>query len=64
VIEAMGARHVACPVDEFRVDEENRILSTPAYMLAGRISEAARGIERTVQELVRMAQHSAAPAAR
>jgi enhancing lycopene biosynthesis protein 2 len=54
-LEDMGAKHVACPVDECRVDEEHRIITSPAYMLAGRISEAAAGIERTVQELVRMA---------
>lgn len=52
---AMHQEHVVCPVEEFRVDEENRIVSTPAYMLAERISEAATGIERTVQELVRLA---------
>lgn len=54
-IEAMGSHHLACPVDEFRVDEEHRIVSTPAYMLAGRISEAALGIERAVRELLRLA---------
>jgi len=54
-VESMGAEHVACPVDEFRVDEENRLITSPAYMLAGSISEAATGIERTVAELMRMA---------
>jgi len=55
-IEAMGARHLACPVEEFRVDEPNRFVTTPAYMLAGRISEAATGIERLVAEVLRMAR--------
>jgi enhancing lycopene biosynthesis protein 2 len=55
-LEAMGARHADCPVEEFRVDEELRLITTPAYMLAGRISEAAAGIERTVAELVRLAR--------
>ena len=54
-LEAMGAQHLDCPVDECRIDEQNRLITSPAYMLAGRISEAAAGIERTVQELVRMA---------
>jgi enhancing lycopene biosynthesis protein 2 len=54
-VEAMGAEHLDCPVDEFRVDEENRLITSPAYMLAGGIAEAARGIERTVEELMRMA---------
>lgn len=55
-LEAMGAKHLDCPVEECRVDEEHRIVTSPAYMLAGRISEAAAGIERTVQELLRMAR--------
>jgi len=54
-LEHMGARHSVCPVDEFRVDEEQRIVSTPAYMIDARISEVALGIERTVKELLRMA---------
>jgi enhancing lycopene biosynthesis protein 2 len=54
-VEALGAVHLACPVDEFRVDEENRLITSPAYMLAGDIVEAATGIERTVAELLRMA---------
>jgi enhancing lycopene biosynthesis protein 2 len=49
----MGARHVDCPVDEFRVDEANRVITTPAYMLAGGIAEAARGIDATIAELLR-----------
>ncbi|HDR46248.1 MAG TPA: isoprenoid biosynthesis glyoxalase ElbB [Geoalkalibacter subterraneus] len=54
-LEKMGAQHVQCPVTEFVVDEENKIISSPAYMLAGRISEAAEGIEKTVQALLKMA---------
>jgi enhancing lycopene biosynthesis protein 2 len=54
-LEEMGARHVVCPVDEFRVDEESRIITSPAYMYDGRISEVAAGIERTVRELIRLA---------
>jgi len=53
-LEAMGTQHQACPVEEFVVDEEQRIVSTPAYMLAGRISEAAEGIERLVKEVLRL----------
>jgi enhancing lycopene biosynthesis protein 2 len=55
-IEGMGARHLACPVEDFRVDEANRLVTTPAYMLAGRISEAATGIEKLVAEVLRMAR--------
>lgn len=53
-LESMGARHVTCPVRECVVDEENRIITTPAYMLAQNMAEAADGIEQTVKELMRM----------
>lgn len=54
-LESMGAKHVACPVREVVIDERRKLISTPAYMLAGRISEAADGIERTVAKLLEMA---------
>ena len=50
----MGATHIQCPVKETVVDRENKIVSSPAYMLAGSISEAADGIEKTVHELIGM----------
>ncbi len=60
-IESMGGVHVECPVREFVVDEENKVVSTPAYMLAQRIGEAAEGIEKLVHEVLRMAGHARAP---
>ncbi len=53
-LEAMGAKHQACPVREFAIDEQHKIVSTPAYMLAGRISEAADGIERLVKKVIEL----------
>jgi enhancing lycopene biosynthesis protein 2 len=53
-INTMGAAHISCPVTEFIVDEKNRIITSPAYMLAGRISEAAAGIEKSVDALLKM----------
>jgi len=47
-IERMGARHVETPVTEIVVDEANKVVSTPAYMSAKTISEAAEGIEKLV----------------
>lgn len=55
VLEQLGAKHEKCPVREFVVDHENKIVSTPAYMLAQRISEAAEGIEKLVKEVVKIA---------
>lgn len=54
-LEKMGARHVGCPVDGLVVDRERKLVSTPAYMLATRISEAAAGIEKAVDALLAMA---------
>jgi enhancing lycopene biosynthesis protein 2 len=51
---AMGSEHVNCPVTEYVVDKSNKLISTPAYMLAERISEAAEGIEKTVKTLIGM----------
>lgn len=51
---AMGSEHISCPVREFVVDKKNKLVSTPAYMLAGRISEAADGIEKTVKAVLEM----------
>ena len=51
-IEKTGARHQECPVTEFVVDRTNKIVSTPAYMLAQRISEAYEGIDKCVKEVI------------
>lgn len=50
-IEAMGGVHMACPVEDIVYDEERNLLSTPAYMLAGSVSEAASGISKLVAKL-------------
>ena len=54
-LESLGAKHEEKLVDEILVDQENKIVSTPAYMLAESIGEAAVGIEKLVQEVVKMA---------
>lgn len=51
----MGARHVEAPADGIVIDRQNRIVSTPAYMLARRISQVADGIESLVRALREMA---------
>ncbi|CAM3818027.1 isoprenoid biosynthesis glyoxalase ElbB [Vibrio aquimaris] len=52
---ALGGQHISCSVDEIVFDEEHKVLSTPAYMLASTISEAASGIEKLVEKLVKLA---------
>lgn len=54
-LESMGAKHVSCPVRELVVDRERKLITTPAYMLAQNMSEAAEGIEKTVRTLLSMA---------
>ena len=54
-IKATGSLHLNCPVREMVVDSKNRIVTTPAYMLAGCISEAADGIEKAVRTVIEMA---------
>tara|TARA_Y100001960_G_scaffold85643_2_gene91612 strand:+ start:1369 stop:2022 length:654 start_codon:yes stop_codon:yes gene_type:complete len=53
-IDAMGAKYVLCPVDEIIVDKEKKVVSTPAYMEAKSIKEAALGIEKLVAEILNM----------
>lgn len=48
-IGATGATHVACPAVDCVVDRDNLIVSTPAYMLAGGIAEAGKGIEKAIK---------------
>lgn len=51
-IQKLGAKHVDCPVDGIVIDEANRVVTTPCYMLAQRISEAAVGIDKLVAQIV------------
>jgi enhancing lycopene biosynthesis protein 2 len=51
-LEAMGAKHYDAAVTDVVVDERNRLVTTPCYMLAGRISEVATGAEKAVQALL------------
>ncbi|EGA65365.1 isoprenoid biosynthesis glyoxalase ElbB [Vibrio brasiliensis] len=48
----LGGQHVESPVDEVVFDKEHLVLSTPAYMLAENISQAAVGIDALVEKLI------------
>jgi enhancing lycopene biosynthesis protein 2 len=54
-LNALGAIHVDAPVDQIVVDEKNRVVSTPAYMLGPTIAPVAAGIERLVGAVLEMA---------
>jgi enhancing lycopene biosynthesis protein 2 len=51
----MGAEHENRSVEEITFDDTNRIVSTPAYMLANGIAEAAKGIDRLVEKVLSLA---------
>ena len=51
----MGGQHETAAVDHIVVDEENKIVSTPAYMLANSILEANEGISKLVRKVIEMA---------
>lgn len=55
-IEAMGGEHVVCPVDDIVVDLDNKVVTTPAYMLAQSIGEAAQGIEKLVARVLELTE--------
>lgn len=52
-INSMGGEHIDCAVDEIVVDEQNKVVSTPAYMLAESILEADAGIEKLVAQVLK-----------
>ena len=43
VIQSVGAVHQECEVTNAIVDEKNKVVSTPAYMLANNISDVSQG---------------------
>ncbi len=51
-INAMGGCHINCEVGHIVVDESHKIVSTPAYMLAENMSQAAQGIRKLVQQVL------------
>ncbi len=63
-LEALGARHVKAGATDVVVDRENRLVTTPCYMLAGRISEVADGAEKAVRALLDLIADSEAAAPR
>ncbi len=50
--EALGATHIMCDVADVVIDDHHRVVSTPAYMLAETIAQAAQGIEKLVEHLL------------
>jgi len=53
-INRMGGKHEVCTVDMIHLDERNRIVTTPAYMLGPGIKDVAVGIEKLVNKIMEM----------
>ena len=51
-LEQLGATHQVCPVTEMVVDQENKLVTAPAYMEDAPIHEVAEGIEKAVQAVL------------
>ena len=54
-IQSLGHTHQDRAVDDICVDASQRMVTTPAYMLAQNIFEASQGIRRLTAEVLRMA---------
>lgn len=50
----MGGDHIGCAVTDVVEDSHYKVISTPAYMLAGNIAEADTGIGKLVKRLLEM----------
>ena len=55
-INSMGSTHISCSVTEIIVDEEKKLVTTPAYMDAKSIKEVADGIEKLVAKVLSMVE--------
>jgi enhancing lycopene biosynthesis protein 2 len=54
-LRAMGAENQPASVDEIVVDQKNKLVTTPAYMLGQSIAPVAEGIEKLVAKVLEMA---------
>ena len=54
----MGGNHTECTVDEIVEDTARKLVSTPAYMTAQSISEAAAGINKLVDRVIELTQEN------
>jgi len=48
----LGAEHIECKVDDIVIDKNNKLVTTPAYMLAQSIMDADAGIEKLVRNVL------------
>ncbi len=51
-IEFFGAKHKQCAVDDIVIDQTNKIVTTPAYMLGPAIADISKGIQKLVKQVI------------
>lgn len=51
----IGFAHKECSVDDIVIDEKYKLVTTPAYMLATSLTEAADGINKLVKRVIALA---------
>ncbi|TKI06925.1 isoprenoid biosynthesis glyoxalase ElbB [Martelella alba] len=56
LIDAMGAIHVVCPVEDIVIDAEHKVITTPGNMLATSLCDLAKGIDKLVNRVLEMCE--------
>ena len=54
-LQKYGGQHIDCAVDDIVTDNDLKIVTTPAYMLAERITQAEAGLSKMVDKLLELA---------
>lgn len=52
IVASKGAQHIDCKVDEIVIDKANKVVTTPAYMLAKNIAEVHTGVSKLVNAVL------------
>ncbi|MCK5881164.1 MAG: isoprenoid biosynthesis glyoxalase ElbB [Sinobacterium sp.] len=55
-LDAMGVKHIECDALEAYIDDDNKLVTTPAFMLAETVSQAAPGIELLVTSVLNLCE--------
>jgi Uncharacterized protein involved in an early stage of isoprenoid biosynthesis len=58
-VEKMGGKHEECDVHDIVEDTQRKLVTTPAYMVAKSISEAAGGIYKLVDRVLELTHEGA-----
>jgi enhancing lycopene biosynthesis protein 2 len=51
IVESVGAKHENADFDEIVIDKENKVITTPCYMLADNAYQISLGIEKAVEAM-------------